>query len=225
MNMFIFIVIFIFIFISLFVSLSFTPCYETCSMKFVHLFHHLYIYLYLSLCIFVSHTLSCYEIFAKSYLFFPVSINGEAGNSTMIETRVCCCVSALNTSQWVWNVSIRTFCCGFPWSIGSMSILHAIFAHSTQFLDNIWKSWYFVNAASLWKISEAHVISFEESAWSRKSFFCSRVKGGRLNELTFFNILVARDRFGVGNVVEMIQNPVKSQDFLITWASILWNRM
>ena len=45
------------------------------------------------------------------------------------------------------------------------------------------------------------------------------------NVLTFFNILVARDCCGGWNVVEMIQNPVKSQDFLITRTYILWRRM
>ena len=85
------------------------------------------------------------------------------------------------------------FCQSAHWASSTIGlfILHNLF-----FLQNLkilifWG--YFVKAASLWKISEAHVISFEESAWSRKSFFCSRVKGGRLNELTFFNILVARD--------------------------------
>ena len=68
------------------------------------------------------------------------------------------------------------FCCGFLLPIGSLSILHDRFAHPTHFF--FWQNlkilifWgYFVRAASLWKISEAHVISFEESARFRKASF------------------------------------------------------
>ena len=158
-----FIFIIISIFISLFVSLSLTPCF---------VMRHL-----------PSLIFSCVQSIERQRILQWSKQECAAVFRPPIH---------LNESE----MCQLEFCCGFLLPIGSLSILHDRFAHPTHFF---WQNlkilifWgYFVRAASLWKISEAHVISFEESAWSRKSFFCSRVKGGPLNVLTFFNILVAR---------------------------------